>query len=355
MPEGLVAWGMDEELWMSLSNKKGVVDLLRKGEEAKGRARIARLREIIDAEKQEALELRVFVLKREGELTAKRRARMLEAYEATAAGAAVRARRAQPSVEASVEQRVGVRQALGRALGRKQASPAVEPAPSAERSASMPPPPPPPAVEGERRDEAVEDKLTSLREREARAAAKVSSLKLEALRAQGELSIRRREANRAAADAYARLRSAREANATLPSVEAALLQAALADAAETTAEAAQRAYKASPASAFLPWPAQAPSPESVPPPPPPSPSAPADGPAPTVRGRNERRATRKATKRMPTSRQGSSAAIERRLATRIQLDATRIQLEAPTDCCCGCYYPLLGRCRPSTPLPTALD
>ena len=38
LPETLVAWGCDEELWRRTKNKKGLIDLMRAGEEAKGRA-----------------------------------------------------------------------------------------------------------------------------------------------------------------------------------------------------------------------------------------------------------------------------------------------------------------------------
>ena len=41
-------WGCTEELWKKTKNKKGLKDLLRKGQHEKGRARIARLREIVD-------------------------------------------------------------------------------------------------------------------------------------------------------------------------------------------------------------------------------------------------------------------------------------------------------------------
>ena len=39
--------GCDEELWSKVSNKKGLLDLLEKGDEERGRARIARLRRLI--------------------------------------------------------------------------------------------------------------------------------------------------------------------------------------------------------------------------------------------------------------------------------------------------------------------
>ena len=46
LPETLVAWGCDEELWRRTKNKKGLIDLMRAGEEAKGRAvRVHRMSE----------------------------------------------------------------------------------------------------------------------------------------------------------------------------------------------------------------------------------------------------------------------------------------------------------------------
>ena len=47
LPEGLAEWGCDEELWEQIQSKKGLLDLLRLGDEKRGRARIARLREMI--------------------------------------------------------------------------------------------------------------------------------------------------------------------------------------------------------------------------------------------------------------------------------------------------------------------
>ena len=47
LPEALIAWGCDEELWSKVSNKKGLLDLLEKGDEERGRAPIARLRRLI--------------------------------------------------------------------------------------------------------------------------------------------------------------------------------------------------------------------------------------------------------------------------------------------------------------------
>ena len=47
LPETLEAWGCDQELWSATKNKKGLLDLARKGDEARGRARIQRLREMI--------------------------------------------------------------------------------------------------------------------------------------------------------------------------------------------------------------------------------------------------------------------------------------------------------------------
>ena len=58
--------GCDEALWRKVKNKKGLNDLLRKGEEERGRARIASLRKIVEEEEQEALETKLFILKREG-------------------------------------------------------------------------------------------------------------------------------------------------------------------------------------------------------------------------------------------------------------------------------------------------
>ena len=51
LPDALIAWGCDEELWSKVSNKKGLLDLLEKGDEERGRARIARLRRLIADEK----------------------------------------------------------------------------------------------------------------------------------------------------------------------------------------------------------------------------------------------------------------------------------------------------------------
>lgn len=46
MPPALMAWGCDEELWGEIENKKSLLDLLRKNDEVRGRARINRLRRL---------------------------------------------------------------------------------------------------------------------------------------------------------------------------------------------------------------------------------------------------------------------------------------------------------------------
>ena len=47
LPAELLAWGCDAELWEKTTNKKGLLDLLKKGDEERGRARIERLREMV--------------------------------------------------------------------------------------------------------------------------------------------------------------------------------------------------------------------------------------------------------------------------------------------------------------------
>ena len=46
LPEGLVAWGADEALWRKVTNKKGLLDLLKKGEEERGPPRTRRRRKV---------------------------------------------------------------------------------------------------------------------------------------------------------------------------------------------------------------------------------------------------------------------------------------------------------------------
>ena len=53
LPLTLGAWGCDEVLWRQTKNKKGLLDLLRSGDEERGRTRIRRLREVIRQEQEE--------------------------------------------------------------------------------------------------------------------------------------------------------------------------------------------------------------------------------------------------------------------------------------------------------------
>ena len=76
LPQGLIDWGCDEELWSQVRNKKGLLDLLKKGDEERGRARIQKCREIVERRSARALETKLFVLKQEGELVVARRSGM---------------------------------------------------------------------------------------------------------------------------------------------------------------------------------------------------------------------------------------------------------------------------------------
>ena len=87
LPQELVLMGYDEEMWSRTKNKKGLLDLWKKGRVDDLRDRIQRMRDIIDAEDREALETKLLVLRSEGEMAVRRRAEMLTAYEATDAGA----------------------------------------------------------------------------------------------------------------------------------------------------------------------------------------------------------------------------------------------------------------------------
>ena len=52
MPEALAAWGCDDALWYKIKNKKGLRDLLKKGDEERGRERIQRFRELLEEEER---------------------------------------------------------------------------------------------------------------------------------------------------------------------------------------------------------------------------------------------------------------------------------------------------------------
>lgn len=47
LPAQLLAWGCDEELWVQIKQKGGLISLAEKGDEEQARKRLARLREIV--------------------------------------------------------------------------------------------------------------------------------------------------------------------------------------------------------------------------------------------------------------------------------------------------------------------
>ena len=221
LPQGLIDWGCDEELWSQVRNKKGLLDLLKKGDEERGRARIQKCREIVEEEEREALETKLFVLKQEGELVVARRSGMLAAYAAKSA-----------------------------AFNRTATTAVI--------SESI-------SLDGATVDAEIEARLASLRARQAEEQKELLDAKRRLLQAEGELAVQRREANKAAAAMYEAsggLDAAMD-NATLPSAEEALVgaaiiesleqtEAAINEAEEVTEEAVKRVYSASPVSAFLP-------------------------------------------------------------------------------------------------------
>ena len=194
---------------------------MKKGDEERGRARIQKCREIVEEEEREALETKLFVLKQEGELVVARRSGMLAAYAAKSA-----------------------------AFNRTATTAVI--------SESI-------SLDGATVDAEIEARLASLRARQAEEQKELLDAKRRLLQAEGELAVQRREANKAAAAMYEAsggLDAAMD-NATLPSAEEALVnaaiiesleqtEAAINEAEEVTEEAVKRVYSASPVSAFLP-------------------------------------------------------------------------------------------------------
>jgi len=273
LPEGLVDWGCDDELWSRTRNKKGLLDLLKKGDEERGRERILRMRKVVEEEDREALELRTFVLQREGALVVERRAQMVAAYEAAAAKIVQNGATA-PSLRNGAAAKTAAAAAAVAQLQhqqKQQQQQAEEETEEEEEAAAAP------ASESDAEDE-VAERLAPLLSRQATQEAATQAAKISWLKAQGKLTVERRAAARAAAIQYAQTLNATSLSAApaLAGIDAqpvvqAVDMAALAvteavtsvtEAAEVTADAAQRAYKASPASAFLPWP---PPPSSPPP------------------------------------------------------------------------------------------
>ena len=241
MPEKLLEFGADDALWSRMRNKKGILDLLKKGRDQDLLDRIAKVRQMVEDEDREVLETKLLILRTEGDLAIARRADMLKAYAATTVGAKGVSRVAAAGAATRVNVVDGVQL--------PPAPPAAPPAPS----------PPTQSTSTTASDESettadLDERIASLREREVAEAVELQRLRVEKLRSDGELAVRRREATLAAQSLYANATAA----APLPSAETALVEAALSETAETIESAARRAYQASPISAFVP-----------PPPPPP--------------------------------------------------------------------------------------
>ena len=263
LPPALIEWGCDEELWSRTKNKKGLLDLLKKGRIDDAKKRIQSLRKIVEDEDREALETKLFVLKSEGQMAVERRREMTVAYAAKAAAIT------------SIEPAVSGTQVEG--VAAEDPSTAVQAAPPAAADipavvASTPAGTPEDLVE-------VEERLAKLTARQTE-----QGQELERLKSDGETAIQQLNATRATvaavqtAAASAQDRAAAAADSEeMPTAEVALVQAAVAEQAAAVAEtaenagaaleegaevvedAARRAYKASPISAFLPKPPPSPS------------------------------------------------------------------------------------------------